>query len=620
MNQLVPATATTKTCPRCAEEIKLLATGCRFCGAEFVLTTRGYCTQCHRVVMADGTDPVCPRGHGGLLDPTVETELAEPALPPPVVSAAVPPVPVVPVAPTAPFPTTPPTVAATTVAATGRRRRALATTTRQHVGFYLHTLSATMLAILPLLAVAIEDLRIWQREVGFVREFRTLGPFFVALGLVLAIAAPRQVLPRTVGGSRMRAVFGGRRAWMRSLPDRAGTRLLLGRTGLTLRIAVAVVLWVAAGVLFQMGFGDEFGRPGVERLPGATVTIAVIVLGLVGALLLIPGSNARVVEVDDEGEISGDDAATRVAAGERAVEHRRGAGVPPALLALLAAVVVIGAAIALAERDDGTGAPEGSDTPTATTAPAGEQPAVTQGVPPDDDGTGTVPVQPTAPPVIGDGGVVTIVGSNTVTDESSWAIDGETRRLEMYAELRNDGAQLVRIDSATITISDGGGNPIGTRHTLPFDQVLDPGEVTYLDETTPSLSYWEGETNSYPDGWASWEVEFELDEGYEPSTWDEVHLAVSEVVVTNDGGVRATGTITNDTGSPVVGSVEAYVALKGTDGTLLLVGWTLAGTDDGGDLSAGASIPFEIEFFRDLPLDGTTTVAGAMATPVIPPG
>lgn len=515
MNQLVPATATSKTCPRCAEEIKLLATGCRFCGAEFVLTTRGYCTQCHRVVMADGTDPVCPRGHGDLLDPTVETELAEPMLPPPVITTPPPSAPSVPVPPTAPIPATA-TTAAAVVAATGRRRRAVATTTRQFVGFYLHSLAAATLAMLPLVGLAIEQMRLWQRDVGFVREFRTLGPLFIVLGLALAIATPRQVLPRTVGGSRLRALFGGRRAWVRSLPERAGTRLLLGRTAFTARIAVSVVLWSAAGALFQIGFGDEFGRPGVVRLPGATVTVVVIVIGLVGALLLIPGSHARVVEVDDEGVILGDGVAAPAAAIGAPTTERRGSQVPSALLALLAALAVIGAAITFATRDDGTGGPDGSGTPAATTVPSGDQPAVTGAVPPDDDGTGTGTSQPTAPPAIGDGGIVTVVSSNTVTDESMWAIDGETRRLEMFAELRNDGSQQLRIDAATITIRDGSGAVIGTRHTYPFDQLLDPGEVTYLEETTPSLSYFEGETNTFPDGWASWEIDVDVDEGYEP--------------------------------------------------------------------------------------------------------
>lgn len=78
----------------------------------------------------------------------------------------------------------------------------------------------------------------------------------------------------------------------------------------------------------------------------------------------------------------------------------------------------------------------------------------------------------------------------------------------------------------------------------------------------------------------------------------------------------ATGTISNDTGGPVAGSVEAYVVVKGADGTLLLLEMTIVSTEGGSNLPVGATLPFEIEFFRDVPLDGTTSLAGAMATPV----
>jgi hypothetical protein len=615
MNHVLPITETTKSCPRCAEEIKLRATGCRFCGADFVLTTRGYCTHCHRVVTVEGADATCPSCGHELVDPTIETELVgQVPPPPPPAPSVVPPVP--PPPPTAvPIATAAPAAPTTTVAApVGRIRRGVVATLRVQLGFQLTTAAAVALAMLPILGLAVESLRIWQRDSGFLREFRTLGPLFIVLGLLIAIAAPRRLFPITIGGSRGRAVLGGRRAWAQRIKARTGTTLLLKRSGLTVRLVLTTLLWIASGLLFQAAFGGEFDDPGVERLPGASVTVVAILIGLAGALLAIPGSSARIVEIDEEGELVEGAGATASAGAAP-----QGGGVLPYVLPVAAALALAGGLIViLGDSDD--------DATVRTTTPTIEQPSDRPDVaaptlpavlPGEQPGDGSTDEPITPPPATGGTDTITIVSTNAIADESSFLLDGEGRRLSLYAELRNDGTDRVRLSEARITILDAAGNVVGSRGSYTEDRVLDPGETTYLIETTPSMSYFEDETNTFPEGWATWEIDLEVEHGYEPDEWDDVPLTVSGLDVTPAGsGATATGTLTNDSATPVYGNPEVWVAVHAPDGSLLMVGWTFASTEGGVDLAVGASIPFEVDLSHEISFDGASYDAGALASPV----
>jgi hypothetical protein len=66
----------TKQCPCCGNEIKARARICRFCGARFQIETKGYCTNCHKMVDVNDENR-CSECGGEVLDPHVVSNLIQ---------------------------------------------------------------------------------------------------------------------------------------------------------------------------------------------------------------------------------------------------------------------------------------------------------------------------------------------------------------------------------------------------------------------------------------------------------------------------------------------------------------------------------------------------------------
>lgn len=306
--------------------------------------------------------------------------------------------------------------------------------------------------------------------------------------------------------------------------------------------------------------------------------------------------------------------------------HTRGRG-PGVLIAVLVAVAaLIGAAaiVFLLTRDGDADETVSPTVPTATapvaSAPGADTPAVVPpATGPSEGGSITTPLitapAATMPPASGGSGGVTIVDWTAYAEESSLTIDGESRTLYTVAELRNDGADTVEVGEVTVTIRDSAGIQIAVRQDYPIDRVLAPGETTYLYEFTPSMTYWETETNDFPEGWASFDLSFEVESPYVPSEWDDVNLAVENVVVSPSGGdVVANGLIRNTSPVAVSSSAEVYLALYGADGRLVNVAWTYVSPGDVEVLQPGDTIAFEVPAWNG-PQQYSSYVVGAVSSP-----
>ena len=187
-------------------------------------------------------------------------------------------------------------------------------------------------------------------------------------------------------------------------------------------------------------------------------------------------------------------------------------------------------------------------------------------------------------------GDVTLVGTNSWTSTSPFLIDGEERRVTVVGELRNDSPTDRSVGSITIRFYDGAGQQVGIRTTSPFDHILRPGRTTAFNEELPSITYYENETNNYPEGWTKYEITFSSDDASEYT--DTLVDMTFENVQISDDGHHVTGNVVNASSKTARSfSVDAYVIYRREDGTILNAAVDYLLNDP---LPPGESLPFDI--------------------------
>jgi len=207
-------------------------------------------------------------------------------------------------------------------------------------------------------------------------------------------------------------------------------------------------------------------------------------------------------------------------------------------------------------------------------------------------------------------GDVTLVSTNSWTTTSNFLIDGEGRSVTVVGELRNDSPTDRSVGSITIRFYDDAGQQVGIRTTGPFDHILRPGRTTAFNEDFPSITYWEGETNDYPEGWTRYEITFSSDDASEYAD-TLVDMTVENVQI-SDGGHHVTGNAVN-TSSKAAGTygVTAYVIYRQEDGTILNAARDYLANQN--PLAPGESMPFDITLLYAGPVDFSSYVVQAYA-------
>jgi hypothetical protein len=206
------------------------------------------------------------------------------------------------------------------------------------------------------------------------------------------------------------------------------------------------------------------------------------------------------------------------------------------------------------------------------------------------------------------GADITILSSNVFTTTSSILLDGESRRLHIVAELRNDANVDMNLEQINFYFYNDSYEIVGKRWATAFDEILPVGGTTAVEETVPSQYYWKSETKGFPEDWVTYSIYIDA----EPATVTEKPVDVTiqnfELTVTSHGGLEVTGSVLNSS-QETVKNVKSYVILYASDGTILNANYDRVTHE----LQSGESQNFMCLFLADEPIDYDHYVVKAYA-------
>jgi hypothetical protein len=243
--------------------------------------------------------------------------------------------------------------------------------------------------------------------------------------------------------------------------------------------------------------------------------------------------------------------------------------------------------------------------PTTAATPATATPTPTTPTPSETAPPTTTPSLPTIAPT---GEDVAVLSSNVFNTTSSVLIDGESRRLHIVAELRNDSSVDMDLGKINIDFYNASGDVVCKRWAYPFDDILPVGGTTVVEETIPSQMYWQNEDNDIPEDWVSYEITIEKKPASGTKRPVEATVQNVEVTVTGTGGLEVTGSVLNSS-QETIKNITPYAILYASDGTILNADRDTTITE----LQSGESQNFMSRFLAGEPIDYAHYVVKAYA-------